>query len=713
MSVAVFPEAAQRHPWLAAMQAAPEVELNALVGGFAEVDPYGRAEPEDAAASLLFGLAAEDPARLALDQGCLALLERFRRGLLTASAARYPARLASLNRLLAVIRRTRPSRTVRHLHARYVVWMNLLETSRLDAGLDPRREYLRLLALTQDLSGQGRRRMPQWLELCAEAGPLGRFPADHLDVALLGLRRLPLEAGQDGNEEAVCHGLARWAARQRPSQAEFLARWREIESAYPRGAGYWPPLLERVIATVETHLTEENRGAPASFPAAAWWREEMELPAVPAGRRAPPPERRGPVEPPSPALREALLRDAASPLPQLAPRIAQMEAAYRRYTDATGDPYYLIRSACNVGMALLKPPFREDPARGVVATRLARLALEHEPANHYAWALWRDGVAAQGDLGAAEAIGWEAIRRFPENPQWRNQLATLLAEQRGRPPEAVTLLRETRALFPQNAATRSQLARLLREALGQPEEARAVLEEALDLLPDNPFSYGDLAALLADHFGDRAGAERVLRANLRLFPEDKFGQGMLQRLHQGQRLRRAPAPRPEIAPAHDLETADLPAAALRRALFRAETGGGAAAMAEIQHLLAEDPSLAYARYVAARLGVPPPNDRPETAFAFAFQRAMAEGSAEGFTALARRPGLEGFVARAGLTLITGGRDFALPPGVREVTAGGALRRFAVLAGGLEAALGTGGDPRILLRVVADSAASELSPALAA
>lgn len=703
MPVASFPDASERHPWLAALIAAPETELNALVGGFADIPPYGRAEPADAAASLLFGLGDEDPALLAFDQGCLALLERFRRGLLEASAARYPARLAALDRLFAVIRRTSPPLTIQDLHRRYVVWMNLLETSRLDEGLDPRREYLRLLALTQALGGQGRRRMPQWLEICAEAGPLGRYPTDLLDIGLLGLRRLPLAKGQDGNEEAVCHGLARWAAQQRPDKGAFLARWREIESAYPRGLSYWPPLIERVIATVETHLTDENSGTPASFVAAAWWREELELAPVSAGRRAPLPARRGPIEPPSPALWQALRRDAAAPIASLTARVTQMEAAYLRYTDATGDPYYLIRSACNVGMALLQNARDEATERGAIATRLARLAMEHEPANAYAWALWRDGVAAQGQLATAEAIGWEAIRRSPEDPQWRNQLATLLAEQRGRPEEAAQLLRDTRALFPQERATRSQLARLPHEWLGRPEEARTLLEEALQVLPDDRYNYGDLAVLLADHFNDRHAAERVLLEHQWRFPNDKFGEDMLQRLRRGGRLRRPPDPRPPISSADDLAGSTRNTAAARRAVFRAEAAGDQDALAEVRRLMAEDPSLAYLRYAGARLGASPPDARPDTAFAFAFQGAVKTGSAEAFEALTRQHSrsLDGFVARVGLTLVTGGRDFALPPGAYDAAAGSQVRRFVVLTGGLSQALAMGTTPAELLRLVAD------------
>src|SRR5487761_2381735 len=102
MAVAVAQTAPDRHPWLAALIAAPEAELRALVGGYADVAPYGRAEPADAAASLLFGLAEDDPARQAFDQGCRALLETMRAALLSAGDPLYERHLATLDRLLAV-----------------------------------------------------------------------------------------------------------------------------------------------------------------------------------------------------------------------------------------------------------------------------------------------------------------------------------------------------------------------------------------------------------------------------------------------------------------------------------------------------------------------------------------------------------------------------------------------------------------------------------
>jgi thioredoxin-like negative regulator of GroEL len=58
-------------------------------------------------------------------------------------------------------------------------------------------------------------------------------------------------------------------------------------------------------------------------------------------------------------------------------------------------------------------------------------------------------------------VGWESIRRDPDDADARNQLATLLAETPGRASEAEALLRETIVAFPQDVVARNQLAEVL------------------------------------------------------------------------------------------------------------------------------------------------------------------------------------------------------------------------------------------------------------
>ncbi|MBF0307842.1 MAG: hypothetical protein HQL41_19690, partial [Alphaproteobacteria bacterium] len=401
----------RRHPWLAALEAAPLEEMRALVGGYADIPPFQRAEPADAAVSLLFGLGEDDPACRAFDRGCGELLGGLRAELLAAEDDTRRLRLiATTYRLISVIRRTVPRDTVRDLHRRYAWWFGAFETAVIDRSLDLRREFWRLIALTQSVIAsdpEPRRLLGLWLGVCAEAGERGALGEGYLDTGLIGLRKLPL-GDHSSNEEAVCHGLARWAALQRPTKDVFLARWREIESLYPRGGDFWPDLLPSVIGATED--------AVGLFPAADWWREEWELPPRPvkgAVRSSSAPRR---FEPPPPDERKEILANIGQPLASLMARIESLMGEHRRYADATGDVFFVVRTACNVGMRLLENGADAERARrGELAVTLARAALDYAPTHAHAWALWRNGLAAQGAVREAELVGWESIRRFLEN----------------------------------------------------------------------------------------------------------------------------------------------------------------------------------------------------------------------------------------------------------------------------------------------------------
>jgi tetratricopeptide (TPR) repeat protein len=721
MGATIAAAAPGRHPWLAALIAAPEAELRALVGGYADIAPYGRAEPADAATSLLFGLPADDPARAAFDQGCRMLLDDLRAAIIGAGVETYERHLGTLDRLLAVIRRTQPRNTTYVLHTRYAHWFRLVETAVVDHGMDLRREFWRVLAVTQVVlrgTPAPRRLMTLWFELCAEAGPLGRYDESYLDVGLVGLRRLPLSPADDSNEEAVCHGIARWAARQRPDRQTFLARWREIESAYPRTPMYWPPLVADVIAATEDYLAQQAEHGTVTFPAAAWWQEDLELPEVRPGQRRPPSERKRPFEPPPREMHETILRDVGTPVAGLRLRIDRLRNGHRRYADASGDTYYLVRTACNVGMRLLRENPPERAARGEVAATLARDALDYETANVFAWALWRDALEAQGALEAAGEVGWEALRRYPENPQWRTQLATLLDRDLGRTDEAERLLRETVALFPLNPAARPQLATLLADRLDRPEEAATLLRKAIAVVPDNPYNYAQLATLLADRLGDRPGAIAVLRQQQQRGADNEVTPRLLARSQSGRPLRsRRPEPVRGLPASKPVDLGvDLAAARARRALFLVDTADAAhriAALDEVRRVLAEDPGLAYARYVAERTGVL--DAQRDTTFAFAFERAAHEGSTAAFEALARHAfGMESYFARAGLVLLTNATTFDTPPAANDLEIGALSRRFAVLTKEMSDALTrTSPDRRAFLRLLSDFMAAELSGGLVA
>ncbi|MBF0335727.1 MAG: hypothetical protein HQL40_19150 [Alphaproteobacteria bacterium] len=680
----------RRHPWLAALEAAPLDEMRALVGGYAEIGRFQGAEPGDAAESLLFGLDGDDPARRAFDDGCLELLRSLRADLLAAQDDTRRLRLiATIDRLISVIRRTVPHDTVRDLHRRYAWWFGAFETAVVDRSLDLRREFWRLIALTQWVIAtdpEPRRLLGLWLGVCAQAGEHGTLGETYLDIGLIGLRKLPLGEEQSSNEEAVCHGLALWAARQSPKQAAFLARAAEIESLYPSD---WPGVVASVLAVLE------RPNALGRFPAADWWRQALDLVSETAAE-APS------FEPPPKEWHVGVLRDIGQPLGILRPRVEALWSGHRGYADATGDVFYAVRTACNVGMKLLNAGDRSERAqRGALAVTLARAALDYAPTHAHAWALWRDGLAAQGALREAELVGWESIRRFPEDPQWRTQLASLLAEDLGRPEEAERLLRDTAALFPDNAVARTQLAGLLAD-LGRLEEARALLVAAITTWPENMHSYTQLAILYADRLDRRSDAIAVLEQGLRQDPGDRPVARLLDNARGGRRLaaRKPLARRPVIADGPLLDLGfDVRTALARRALFRVETGDSAG-RDEIRRIVEDDPGLAYARYVAERTGVKS-FGRLDTAVAFAFERARRQAPAP-------LMGFASYLAVLGGRVLMG-EDVGPPPvPANQDDEGAYSNRVAVLV----EALGKGG-AEAKLRLVSDFAAAELSLTIAA
>lgn len=651
-----------RHPWLESLHRDPAGQLRALVDGLAAITPYERAEPDDAAAMVLGALATDDPARDDFDQGCLATLEALRQESRQATAEDLPFVALAQQRLLLVIRRLRPPATIADLHRRYVYWHDSLESCVIDHSLDPLREFWRLLALTQDQAPDHapRRLMALWLDACTQAGPYGRFDSSYLDVGLLGLRKLPIGGDIASNEEAVCHGLALWAAHQLPDRKSFEARWWEIETAYPRSPDFWPPLVTQVLAAAKEKLDGQD------FPASIWWRDLTEAEDKPASQRTlhgvaadedgPPPAKR----------RTDILADIAQPIRQLQPRIESLMAAHRRYADASGDTFYLIRTACYVGQRLIE--HRDEPEqapRGRVAVTLARQALDYQPANPFAWSLWRDGLDAAGHGAAAEAVGWEALRRFPENKYFGAQLAKLLCSH-GRFDDALNVLKRNCRLFPTNAHGHAQLANVLADHFGRYEQAVATLENAITLCPDNQ----ELSRLL----GKAKARQRLTKP----FPIRPIAQ-------------------------EDTEVPPFPAVPAKRALMgwqmAANDDERDQALAAVRQALAADPGLAYHRYVAALTGLAA-TDAGGGVFAIAFARAMATQDETMLQAMAAKDGLHATLARLALATTRG----EAPPDLALPDAPSTQRIKVVVQGIADPAT----NPQDLSWLLADFAASELS-----
>jgi len=649
LSAATVPDG-RRHSWLERLIAAPELQVRALVEGDADIHPLDRAEPTDAAATPLFGLADDDVAVRAFDDGTLAALAIYRRELQATKGPRWERRAGAAFDLMLVVQRMRPRLTAVDLHRRFPFWNGWAETLVLDVGFDLRREYWRALALTQDLAAgaglEARRLRPFWLQICGDAGRRGRFDETYLTVGLLGLRRLPLD--EDGaNEEAALHGLARWAEAQRPTKKRFLKEWSILQGAFPRMPTYWEGLVAKVLAAAEDALARKTDNRVSTFEAAGWWRSELD-----PVRGAVFDLQRGDSQPPDPRRREDILRNIGNgaPFRQLKGSIDAYVAADARHASRTGDTFYVVRTACNIGMRLLRGG-DEPAARAEKARDLAQLALRFEPFNVFAWALWRDALAAMGEWEAAELLGWEAVRRFPENEQWRNQLASLLADRLDRATEAETLLRETMRLFPDDVVARTQLALLLADRLDRATEAETLLRETMRQFPDDVVARTELASIVGRDAARLGEALKIVDEALGIDGNNRVALDLKRQFEQGRPVgrrgpRRAP-PRPAAAPSGRAAVlpADISATArARRALFYFRNGPSGAA-AEARRRLSDDENLAYARYLAAAFGETAPS-LDDTALAVAFLAATKAPGYDALRALVERAfGTDRFVIR--------------------------------------------------------------------
>lgn len=235
--------------------------------------------------------------------------------------------------------------------------------------------------------------------------------------------------------------------------------------------------------------------------------------------------------------------------------------------------------------------------RGAMAESLAREALVWQPNSHYGWALWCEALEAQGYLDAAEDLRWETIRRYPHNPNWRTQLALFLTRLPGRAAESEAVLAETIRRFPDNVVARTQLAELLIDGNRIPE-AQAVVSDAETAGFIDAAIY-DLKARLLYHSGDGAAAIVALQQGLDHHTNSGILAAHLDMLQKGIPIAlRSKASRDhQLILAAQTKGRDLPLFTLGRLRKAAEAGSSKAAREVVKAALAQDPNIAYARYL--------------------------------------------------------------------------------------------------------------------
>lgn len=626
MAITTAESSGTSHPWLEKFAEAPEVEFGELLAGHAEIFPYDRADAPDAVKMLFGSFHAEHPMREALDRAALAWLDQQHRSRLPETRPRLQRFIREVCEALEIVALMRLPGAATDLRRKYPRWHGWTSRLVLSSSRDARAEYLRTLALTQSLvsataeDGAIGGLEPLWLNITRDSG--GRLPDRYLDIGLLGLRRLP--KNEAGSDVPWLAGIGQWALAQDPPSDRFKSVWFGLKALYPRAPRRWRDLVGGLLSS------DAFRGRDIQPP--AWWGVDPDLARMQGGRS------RSDADPTySPSREEAryIISQFGRPFHEIEPQIDTLMHKHHVAATATGDPAYFVRAAHFLGDELLKPRGNDHHPRSAKAQKLAQLGLAWRPFDSHLWALWRDALDHNGDLEAAELIGWETVRRAPHEPTHYLKLANIIARDRERRGEAERLLRQICVDFPRNLHARTQLAEFLITE-DRFADAVDVVDQSINagVLDEVTFV---LQARLRFHAGDPAGAKTSLEESLRLNSTNETTLNYLDRLDRGEPLPVksslfARSNRTEQSSAAAIESGVLEEAkqngVLRRLRFRLESDDAEnidnGALAELRRVFDEGPTFAYAELLAVRHGIWNVENQFLPTFAAAFEQALRE-----------------------------------------------------------------------------------------
>lgn len=616
------------HPWLSMLIAAPLREVGRLLAGKAPLGGLSGADIRSAAKMLVGQRAGDDEARVAFDTGLSLWLAEVRVASLPANEiVRIAYEASDALAIAGIIRLPLSGRELRDNMEDWFSWCSRI--GRYPSS-DVRLELLFALASTQSVvvtssSGRAFELEPLWMNILA--GGSHSSSDDYISVALLGLRMLPERPGSVP-ERLWLSGLVHWARHQRPTYQHFGYHWRALRTLYPRTKTHWKTQVGYVLQQQE--MPPELRD---------FWRNEIGNIEATLDGQVPDEAWRAMS---SAHKFHAMLSRAGDPIDTIEPEIRNEIAARVRFAEVTGLHYYLTSTCCNLGMRLIEAASpSESLARGRLAAELALTTLRWSVDDPFGWALWRDALEMQGAYEAAELVGWEAVRRYPENVQFRGQLGMLLYRM-GRVKEARDVMADTLKRFPQNDVARCAMAEAM-IAADQVDEAEVLLKAFLGLATEAT-CYSVLARIAAHKYGAAAAID-YLHQGLRRHPESIELQRQLDAVSGGGDLTLVAAQfrLPESTKASSLNVV-LPRSTSRGGKLRRigsrlagimDPAAAQESLREVREVLRDAPNHEYGRYLESELSGDL-SDGADSAFSIAFRRALETKDADSLDILASR-----------------------------------------------------------------------------
>lgn len=301
-----------------------------------------------------------------------------------------------------------------------------------------------------------------WMRFCEHAA--NRRLRHRIDATLLGVASMPASGLEVMPRQELLTGLVRWGGAMdgngdHRAQSQFVRRVRQVKSAFPHTRDFWLDRWGAVLASDKTapHVRD---WLCSLWPELAQGRGVAEF--VPRLS----PSVKGDVE-------KLGQRWDKARSPALLAESEEYLARLEKYAVATGDSHFLVMSASNLGKTV------RNGAPGHVL-RWMRRSLLWMPSHEQSWGLRADCLARLGRTAEAEAVLWEAGRRFPHHAPHRQQLALLLVA-RGADRLAERVLQESLLHDPDHGHSEVVLARLLWRT-GRPDEAAGHLNRFLDRL---------------------------------------------------------------------------------------------------------------------------------------------------------------------------------------------------------------------------------------